>query len=336
MTRQTKRSARIATLCVLGDPVQTTSANRARIKLLEKAVESIQANSSWARLDALLLPGGYFWLSRPIGPLSDTARRSAVLTQAFARAVCRLVRVLHKRSPGCIIVVGTRAKPKAKGEYLEQVCLAFSARTVVGLARKIFPTLSEATGKSRTIPYARDYGSALRVVKLASGHRAILSACYDMFGLAEIAESQASERQRALRVFRTDKGLAEQGDVGFTELKAGSLSQWHQLLEVTGPTIALASIHCFDGPGRDGYWQRHGIAVASSVLKGGLAVGAAHFSYQLPKPTSSTLASADVPATHLKSGLHRKARTLQAITSLTICVDNEIVALVRLFKRPAR
>jgi len=98
--------------------------------------------------------------------------------------------------------------------------------------------------------------------------------------------------------------------------------------------MALACIHNFDAPGRDSYWQRHGIAYASAALGGGLALGAAHFNYTLPAAGSSTLAAFKVRRSHLSAGAHRPAHRHEALASVFIEGDgrDKPRALIRLFE----
>jgi hypothetical protein len=95
--------------------------------------------------------------------------------------------------------------------------------------------------------------------------------------------------------------------------------------------LALAAVHGFEMPGRDGYWQRHGMACAAAAL-GGAAIGAAHFEDCQPEPEASTLAAAGVPKAYLKAGSHRRLHAEPPIESLTIRKGGRSAALVRLFE----
>jgi hypothetical protein len=99
-------------------------------------------------------------------------------------------------------------------------------------------------------------------------------------------------------------------------------------------------VHRFQQPGRDIFWQRHGLATASAALGGGLAVGAAFFTDRLPDERarwSSPLAACGVPREHLSQGLYRPARRFEPIAALTINGRRKgrPHALVRLFDRAA-
>jgi hypothetical protein len=106
------------------------------------------------------------------------------------------------------------------------------------------------------------------------------------------------------------------------------------LLKESRPDMALACIHDFDAPGRDSYWQRHGIAYASAALGGSLALGAAHFRYALPAAGSSTLAALGVRRSHLSAGAHRQAHRHEPLASVLIESDgrDKPKAHIRLFE----
>jgi hypothetical protein len=115
------------------------------------------------------------------------------------------------------------------------------------------------------------------------------------------------------------------------------VAEWGQLLADHRVDVALTAVHRFQQPGRDIFWQRHGLATASAALGGGLAVGAAFFTDRLPDSRSrwsSPLAACGVPREHLNQGLHRPARRFEPIAALTINRrrNGKPRALVRLFE----
>jgi hypothetical protein len=114
------------------------------------------------------------------------------------------------------------------------------------------------------------------------------------------------------------------------------VAEWGQLLANQRVDVVLTAIHRFQQPGRDIFWQRHGLATASAALNGGLAVGAAFFTNRLPDGQnrwSSPLAACGVPREHLSQGLFRRARRFEPIAALTINGrrNGKSRALVRLF-----
>jgi hypothetical protein len=169
------------------------------------------------------------------------------------------------------------------------------------------------------------------MVTLPSGAKAILSACYDLFGLTE-TPGEASSRYHAIRALRSGQKILRMGDQGFKQLRRQCLADWTNLLAREKPDLAIATIHGFERPGLDGFWQRHGIASASAAMQGRFVVGAAHFEDWLPASGQSTLASMGVPRRHLTAGTARKAHRLAPKDTVLIEKNGEPLALVRLFE----
>ena len=183
----------------------------------------------------------------------------------------------------------------------------------------------------RDIP---DFGSPHRIVTLANGSRALLCACYDVFGVAE-AIVGPTPRIRYIRYLAPDRRY-DGADAGFVAVRRRLVAAWGQLLTDRRVDVVLTAVHRFQQPGRDIFWQRHGLATASAALGGGLAVGAAFFTDWLPDSQcrwSSPLAACGVPREHLSQGLHRPARRFEPIMALTINGrrNGKPRALVRLF-----
>lgn len=188
----------------------------------------------------------------------------------------------------------------------DQLCAAFGADGIIGLARKIFPTDHDTRKPERAVtPRLADCDCPGRIVSLSGGRRAVLSACYDVFGFHEKPDSN-SARTRAIRWIRVGSRLVGTEGEGFADFRRTALAAWQAHWRGAGADLALAAVHGFEMPGRDGYWQRHGMACAAAVI-GGAAIGAAHFEECLPEPDSSTLVAAGVPMQHLKAGLRRRA-----------------------------
>ena len=169
---------------------------------------------------------------------------------------------------------------------------------------------------------------------LANGSRALLCACYDVFGVAE-AIIGPTARTRYIRYLAPDQRYDGAG-AGFVAVRQRLAAEWGRLLVDQRVDVALTAVHRFQQPGRDIFWQRHGLATASAALGGGLAVGAAFFSDRLPNGRSrwnSPLAACGVPMEHLNQGLHRPARRFEPIMALTINGhrNGKPRALVRLF-----
>lgn len=327
--RRPKRSPRVATLCVLGKRAMKVSASPIRSRLLTHAAETIATTEGWHSLDALLLPGGYFRLGRFLGPLDFDDRKAALHTMPPVQAAIRAAKRLQKASPGCLVVFGADSWSPRRWEYGDQFCVAVGPSGVVGLSRKIILTERDSIHCRRVyVPYADDYKAPERFVRLSSGHRTVLCSCFDMFGICGQG-SLLARRGRAIRDLHFDNSCPRIEERGFNLLREFRLTLWQRLLEQNQPSVAFAAIHDFRAPGRDGYWQRHGIAVASAAMQG-LAVGAAHFALKLPPADSSTLCAFAVPRRALKQGAGRGAYRFMPAASLTIHFGRER-ALARLF-----
>ena len=307
---------RIAAVSIKGAPAGTAS-DGARLELLDRIVARI-VSRGWTCLDAVVLPGGYFRLNASIGGHSRSGRCAVIDKTVVGNACKSFCRTLTRRSPGALIIAG------ADGPSMEQYCIAWASRGVAGLARKIFPTHDE--GQRGFICYYDDFGCPARIVRLPSGAVAALCVCYDMFGLSEDPRRPGKRTACIRSVSRKGITLTAVDDA-FRELRLGCIQQWDLLLRSYRPSVAIAAIHGFDRPGRDGFWQRHGIATASAALGGGVAVAAAHFSHKLPSPQSCTLAAASVSTGHLRAAVHRRAHRL--VPNDATCIGTE--AVVRLF-----
>jgi hypothetical protein len=154
-----------------------------------------------------------------------------------------------------------------------------------------------------------------------------LSSCYDVFGIAERPD-QPGRRTEILRYVEREGKVIDTGHREFKELRHRCIQQWDLLIRTNRPTASIAAIHNFEKPGRDVFWQRHGIATASAAMGGGLSVGAAHFEIALPDQSRSTLASFGVRRTHLESAGHRKGHALLPLDQFSVGHE----ALVRIYQ----
>lgn len=327
--RRPKRSPRVATLCVLGRRAMAASSAPSRSRLMTQAADAIAGAAGWQALDALLLPGGFFRLGRFLGPLDYDERKAALEAMPAVQAAIRAAQSLQQASPGCLVIFGADSWSPRRWEYGDQFCVAVDAAGVVGLSRKIILTERDSIHCRRVyVPYADDYKAPERFVRLRSGHQAVLCSCFDMFGICG-SDSQLARRGRAIRDLHFGNGSPRIEERGFNLLREFRLALWQRLLDQSQPSVAFAAIHDFRAPGRDGYWQRHGIAVASAAI-GGLAIGAAHFALRLPTLRSSTLCASAVPRRALREGAARGAYRFMPIDSLSIHLGRQR-ALARLF-----
>jgi predicted amidohydrolase len=329
--RRPVRSPRLATLCLQGNTATSTKVNAARVPLLEEAVRVLRKERVWHPIDALVLPGGFFWLSRSLGPTTFERRQSLIAAERFVPAITTALEELKELSPGIRLVTGVMAQPRDKIERTEQACLAFDRTGLIGAARKRFPTQAESRGRRFMTPFADDYRSGERFVNLPNGSLAALHSCYDLFGTADHG-SGGGARRSAIKVLRNKGGRVGEGHESFRASRDTSLAAWADLVAAKTPDVLLATIHAFERPGLDGYWQRHGIARASAAHGGAITIGAAHFLDSLPRD-GSTLAAYGVPKRELSAGVSRRAHSLTPLYSAVVTAHG-MNALLRVFEPP--
>lgn len=214
---------------------------------------------------------------------------------------------LDAAHPGALIVVGIDSVPYSSDDHGDQMCVAFSLYGVIGIGRKVWPADGDTNwdGRPPVVCYPADFGSPHRIVTLANGSRALLCACYDVFGIAETIVGPTA-RIRYIRYLAPDQRYDGPG-AGFLRVRRRLVAEWGQLLADQRVDVGLAAVHRFQQPGRDIFWQRHRMATASAALGGGLVVGAALFNDRLPDGRdrwSSPLAACGVPREHLSQGPH--------------------------------
>jgi hypothetical protein len=334
----TKTPTRLATLCVHGAPVPSTKDNLSRFNLLAATIEALREHPECHPIEALVLPGGFFRLSRALGTSTFAQRQTIVAKDPITGPIRRALEQLEDLSPRLLLITGVLATPRDVSERIEQVGLAFDRDGLRGAARKIFPTKQESDRRRFVSPFVGDYADPGRLVQLPSGQTTLLHACYDLFGTADLGNN-SSQRRNAIRRLLSSRGKVAFGTDQFRALRDQGWASYRELVATAAPTVAVSPLHGFQGVGRDGYWQRHGIARASATLGGALVVAAAHFSSGLPGPDRSTLAASGVPRSHLSAGPSRKAHRLRPVASLTIEAPGGLRALLRIFeprsKRPS-
>lgn len=307
----------LVTVCVKGQPARQYRSYERRLELLAKLAKKIDRR--WETLDAVVFPGGFLRLETSIGHFCYDDRVQALNAAGFVAPIKNAVKMLH-RSLGALIIVGIDGPNYPNGDGGDQLCVAVDKRGIVGIGRKIFPVAGDEA--DALLCYDTDFGEGRRVVKLASGRKAVLLACYDIFGVAEHGDVDGARARNIRRI-----GTYQRGSRSFDDKLTTNLGSFVKVLDRV--TVGIAAIHYFDGHST-GFWQRHGIAACSAALGSGFAVGAAHFG-QLPlKPNSSTLAAAQVPATHVTQGIQRQANSWMPNDHFEF-PSPEGAALVRLF-----
>lgn len=320
--RRLQRAPRIVTCCVAGGVCSSMAQNRRRLALLCHVLDQVMAEYGQDPPDALVFPGGMFRLTTRFAQLPGPYRFGLLNAQAFVTELVTRLRAYRRHTP--MVIFGINAKLPA-----HQACLAVSGEGIVGLSVKHFFGVNDRDGKCYPTTDALDFRSMSRFVRLANGSVASLSDCYDLFGLRE-DPAHPGIRMRAIRRIHDRGRIVEEHDFGFSAVRTRLAKEWWETRARASPDLAIAVIHSFAAPGRDGYWQRHGIAAASAFLGGGLVVGASHFAEGLPA-FNAPLAARGVPVDELTAGLHRQAHHLWPKTLREVVIDGQIVAVLRLF-----
>ena len=110
--RRPTRSPRLATLCVLDDTSASAQDNKARIGLLRALEKMLQEHRDWHPLDAILLPGGFFWLSMALETAPFDQRTKKIGRSPYADETFGFLARLAERSPGLRLVTGVMAQPR--------------------------------------------------------------------------------------------------------------------------------------------------------------------------------------------------------------------------------
>lgn len=322
------RAPRIVSVCVLGTRLWNVNGNAARMDLMQWVVEEIAIRPTWHPVDAIVFPGGYFRLPRMIGRLIDRDRFAAIEDMNFGRKAMELAEDLGDRNGGCHMIFGADFFKSSGYEWGDQFAIAMDSTGVSGLARKIFPTDLDTSGERPYVPYWGDFSSKHRILRLPKGRLAVLCSCYDVFALVAGTDGRPRGSSAIRDLWRGERyhGIEERG---FSNLRNAAIAEWLKLTSAQTATVAVTTIHGFTRPGRDSYWMRHGITAASRASKGGLAVGAAHYTEKLPVPDRSTLASFNVPKA-ARTGPYARAYPLVPLDHFSVR-HRSLEALVRLF-----
>lgn len=302
-----KPMIRIATYLHEGRDMKAATPTAARLDILRETGELLAAHPEWHPLDAVVFPGGF------LPDIPDSEAR------AFARRLKRL-------SPGLQLVLGVDRDG-------EQLAVAFTEKGRSGLARKIFPVGEDVDGKTMPpiVLHEKDFDDPARLIRLPSGGRALLCVCYDMFGLGDAVRGKMDKLAKAVAV-EDAAGRVLHGQKDMRRALERAFNAHRRFITREKPDAALATIHRFAEPGREIFWQRHGIASASAALRGGFAVAAAHTGSLPADAAAMTLSASRVPPSHLGAGMKRQAHMLAPEAHAAV-VSGKSRGLLRLFSR---
>lgn len=280
---------RIATACIRGRPAKSRASSKQQGGLLLAIACDIHERG-WRNLDCLVLPGGFFWHHEHLGLLDEQSRLRRIQATDFSdacMAAARLIAPVGRRRTTLVVAgVDARRKGKWKGD---EFCVAWNARGIAGIGRKVFPPPSHDNGGANAVASTKqigggiayscetDFSSPSRVVGLPNGSRALLCACYDMYGVRPPDDIRGRIRNVRWLVRRGNSkpGKAEKAELNQYANRWRAL--WHGSVN-----LGLSAVH--NDPGA--YWQRHGIQRCSREL-GGYALAAAHFDRK-PLPSAIT------------------------------------------------
>lgn len=323
----------IVTVCLRGHYQRPVPKTRDRVLILERLVEAFAAYGDWAPVDSVLLPGGFLRISEVVGHRTTLERQSIVENSQIGRALSQISGQLHALWPKVALIVGIDSRPMNRWLGGDQLVSAWRDGNLIALTRKAFPVNCETDGSEPVVWITSgDADDPQRSIILRNGQRAVLLACYDAFALRAVAGAHYADLT-AIRFICDQQGRirpATQAE------RQEHLERWLAYLARSPPDLGLVAIHSFAKAGRDGYWQRHGIAGASAALQGMAIIGAAHLEQGLPHSLSlSPLAAHGVPQSHLTDGTRRTAHRLAPIDGFTLFTDDhKPPALIRRFVIP--
>ncbi len=293
-----------------------------RRRLLHEIVGNLRDRD--ISVDAIVLPGGYFTQERFRYLKLNFEKRCSTLKKApFANDVGNVVKELHDMRKGALLIFGVDTFG-VKDPNGDQLCVAWSIKGPRGIARKVFPTKAEA--EAGYVVNLDDFGSNQRVVEI-DGIQTLLCACYDAFGIANKDVGYASDKFRLIKkIYYDGRTFCKESGEFRSFLDRGG-NGWYELVEKS--QAAAVAIHYFDKPGREIYWQKHGIASASAELDGGWIIAGANFNHVLPgkNDPNGILASFDVPREHLGQGNKRKAHKAEPIDKFMVGSDEARVCV---------
>lgn len=301
--------------------------NKGRISLLKDIANSIKHNTDISDADVICLPGGYFFTNKFVGNLLFDERKSVLETEVFHEAIQSFCDIL----PNATLVIGIDSRPvftSNHGLYFEiegrgikamrkssnlfsnnnqvpfkekgdELCVAYKNGEVIGIGRKVFPVNWDSK----------------QFIPNCTGHKILLCNCYDMFGIMIEFEEKHLQTHSARRSYintisKDGKLYSKRDGREFHDLRDTAIQNWNNFLKTHKPTIAITTIHQFDEPRGANFWMRHGIATASATLgkiagKPCIAIGAAHFIYELPNENQAHLCSFGVSKNHIYKGQYR-------------------------------
>lgn len=298
--RRPNRSPRVAALCLQGGPVRDGEQNDDRAKLVTAIAKILLEHPEVHPLDALVLPGGFFWVEGHLSRSSLDRRRRHLEQHAVVLAITDTLWALEHLSPGLQLACGARLATNGSEGRLDEVGFGFGHDGLRAESRRLRPQ-----GHHQRCLIDEEYRLTDRFLQLTNGSVALLSPAYD---LLEVTAGPAANR--AL------------GD---------ALADWARLVADRAPDVALITADRLETY-RSAPRSLLGVETASALLGGALAVAGGYVG--TPGTTRYVQATAGVPRTQLSSaGAGRDRRVLLPVRSLPVIAAG-LVAELRLYRPP--
>jgi hypothetical protein len=295
----------IATLCLLGKPAKSREDNDIRLEILEHAL-----NVAKTSLHTIVLPGGMFFHDEALAPLPPSARIDVL-------NACPEMQALSQIVGNNLIVSGLDiyCHDEVHGQY----SFALSKDGVKAVSRKVFPTKKEV--QRGLAIQAQDFSDSSRITE-NQDCRVIMHSCYDIFGSVDALTG----KEAPSRLSHVPAPAHASKSACYNDYK--KVAQ----IAAKGAPIVTVNIHEFAKPGRDIFYQRHGLATASAAFNGAPVFAAAHFEETLPQSAAqSPLAANGVPTSHIKARFHRQAHALTAKEAIPVKTAS-MRGIIRIFE----
>ena len=220
--------------------------NGASTSIVADVVKGIR-QQSWSKIDCVVFPGGFFFLPKYIGNLSYENRVSIIEAMDFSNTLRVVCSELQEFNPGLSVVAGVDLVlcPDGRDRGRDQTCVAWGPDGITGIGRKVFP-VPGGDGK-KFVSYFPDFSTVHRLINLPSGGKAVLCACYDLFGCSESLEHRTNKTKYIVCIEKN--GIKFEGSRReFLDLRDKCVDLWHKLLVSHNVNVGIAAIHYFNKP----------------------------------------------------------------------------------------
>jgi hypothetical protein len=298
--RRPNRSPRVAALCLQGSPVRDGEQNDDRARLVTAVAKMLHEHPELHPLDALVFPGGFFWIEGHLSRSSLERRRRHLEQQAVVLAITDTLWALEHLSPGLQLVCGARLATDSSEGRLDDVSFGFGHDGLRAETRWLRPR-----GRHQRCLIDDEYRLTDRFLPLPNGSVALLSPAYD---LLEVSAGPAANKA--------------QGD---------ALADWARLVADRAPDVALITADRLETT-RSAPRSLLGLETASALLDGALAVAGGYVGEA--GTARYVQATAGVPRVQLSAAkAGRDRRILLPVRSIPVMAAG-LVAELRLYRLP--